>query len=208
MSPYFSQNKQQVNDLKKDAITCSLFFIVLIISYFSQKLKFTEKIQRCYHHYRTRVWIGKKLFTSISFYIRYQSYIFVNDTWGKETYISFRKTTIVQHQYWTDESAQNIWRQSHIVNKMTALHNYNIIRQHILLMLYNSRLPEWYICLLASRPPAHYAIKIHFKRNPEVGHFCKYRMNKPLTTSSQFYWWRKSKYSEKTTDLSQVTHKF
>jgi len=53
-------------------------------------------------------------------------------TWGKETYISFRKTTIVQHQYWTDESAQNIWRQSHIVNKMTALHNYNIIRQHIL----------------------------------------------------------------------------
>ena len=63
-------------------------------------------------------------------------------TWGKETYISFRKTTIVQHQYWTDESAQNIWRQSHIVNKMTALHNYNIIRQHILVrvrvMIFNA----------------------------------------------------------------------
>ena len=29
-----------------------------------------------------------------------------------------------------------------------------------------------------------------------------------LYRGSQFYWWRKSKYLEKTIDLSQVTHKF
>jgi len=28
-----------------------------------------------------------------------------------------------------------------------------------------------------------------------------------LYRGSQFYWWRKSEYPEKTTDLSQVTHK-
>jgi hypothetical protein len=28
---------------------------------------------------------------------------------------------------------------------------------------------------------------------------------KPLSTISQFYWWKKPKYQEKTTDLSQVT---
>ena len=50
-------------------------------------------------------------------------------------------------------------------------------------------------------------LKFFSSRSIMVGLWCLMPLIFPLYRGSQFYWWRKPEYPEKTTDLSQVTDK-